>query len=44
MPWIRGIRAIADGFVAPRELAAIVVETDFCGQLAAGRVTHPVRI
>ena len=44
MLWIKGIRAIADGFIAARGLAAIAVETDFCGQVAAGRMTHPAPI
>jgi len=44
MPWSRVICAIADGFAAARALVAIAVETVFCGQLAAGRVTHPALI
>ena len=40
----QGIRAIADGFVAARALVAIAVETEFCGQIAAGRMTDPANI
>jgi hypothetical protein len=40
----QGIRAIADGFVAARALVAIAAETEFCGQIAAGRMTNPADI